>query len=891
VDPRLLLLAQARILDNITEGVSITDEHGCIRYTNPAEDRMFGYEPGEMTGKHIAIQHAYEPEENQRRVEEMLAELRKSGAWAGEWRNRRKSGEVFFTFVRASALDAGGLQHWLFVQEDITERRRAESDLRSAHEFLNSLVHSSPLPIIVFDTAGALTLWNPAAERVFGWRAEEVLGKRIPFVPAEKAAEHRSMRAQDLSGRGFTDREIRRQRKDGTPLELLVSTVPLKNAGGEVSAVMSMYVDITDRKRAEISLRETERELRLVTDEAPVYLAHCDKEARFNFVNRRYAERFHLTPGDIIGKRIPEVIGEQAYQQLRPYVEAALAGERVQFEVEAPYDELGRRLIRCSYVPEFDAAGEPVGLIAAISDVTEERRGERERRLLVEVIDNSPDFIGIAAPDQRVVFVNRAGQALLGLDDPHDVRAKRLIDFFPEDDRANIEQAVIPQLLERGSWDGEVRFRDFRTGEPIPMLWNVFTIPDAAAAGGISGIAFVARNITDRKRFEEEMRQTQKLESLGVLAGGIAHDFNNLLAGIMGSASLAVDLLDREHAARPLLEVILDASERAAHLTRQMLAYSGKGAFVMQTVDLNAFVRDALPLLQLSIPKNVQLRVEEKADFPYIQGDPGQLQQILMNLVINGAEAIGSELNGEVLVRTGAYLTRLEEAIATVAGQLPAGRYITLEVRDTGSGMDEATRRKIFDPFFSTKFTGRGLGLSAVLGIVRAHHGALTVDSTPGEGSSFLVYFPAVDAGADATAGAAAGVSGSGLVLVVDDEAIVRRTAKSMLERLGYTVLQAEHGEQALDILRERGGDVDFVLLDWMMPRMNGEQTLAKIRQLSADVRVILCSGYTETEAMRRFAGKGLAGFLQKPYRPADLARKIAEARRTAPPQAAPPSQ
>jgi PAS domain S-box-containing protein len=387
----------------------------------------------------------------------------------------------------------------------------------------------------------------------------------------------------------------------------------------------------------------------------------------------------------------------------------------------------------------------------------------------------------------------------------------------------------------------------------------------------------IARDVTQRKELERLLLQKDKLESLGLLAGGIAHDFNNILVGIMGNASLALDTLGPNNPASAMLRDVMVASETAGNLTRQLLAYAGKGRFVIEPVNLSDLVRQLGPLLQTSIPKTAQLRFELADSLPSVEADITQIQQLIMNLVINGAEAMGDK-PGDILITTG--VQDVDEAyIATALASAPIkpGRYVDLQIHDTGSGMSQETIDRIFDPFFTTKFTGRGLGLAAVLGIVRGHKGAIKVYSAPGRGTTFKILFPVTDQRVVRRADSQGPerTTGAETVLVIDDENIVRRSAKTVLERYGYEVVLAENGKEGLELYRVFAGRVKVVLLDMTMPVMGGEETFRALKTINPDVRVILSSGYNEAEAVRRFTGKGLAGFLQKPYSAATLTEKI----------------
>ena len=366
---------------------------------------------------------------------------------------------------------------------------------------------------------------------------------------------------------------------------------------------------------------------------------------------------------------------------------------------------------------------------------------------------------------------------------------------------------------------------------------------------------------------------------LGCACRRIAHDFNNLLTGILGNAGLALLRIGDSDPARELVHRVVSASERAAELTRQMLAYAGKASFEIRPISLSEHILETTHHLTATISKKVAFELQLGDGLPAVEVDPAQIQQLAMNLIINAAESCGDD-PGTVTISTQLVQVEKGQHEQWFTGEtLSPGLYVCLEVQDTGSGMDTETVARIFDPFFTTKFTGRGLGLSTVLGIVRAHRGGLHVKSSPGQGSTFKVFLPASQRVLDELPEEqVSSLSGRGLILVVDDELFVLEVARRILEGYGYDVLTAENGRQGLEIFRQRTKEIDLVLLDKTMPDLDGEETFRAMKAIQPDLLAILTSGYQETEVTTHFLSNELAGFVQKPYLPETLAFKIKQA-------------
>jgi PAS domain S-box-containing protein len=498
-------------------------------------------------------------------------------------------------------------------------------------------------------------------------------------------------------------------------------------------------------------------------------------------------------------------------------------------------------------------------------------------RRLHAILDNIPDLAWVKDREGRYVAVNSALAGHLGRPPEAIVGETDATLFDHEEARRHADQERSAIAGSRASRIEVVS----RAADGRDVALETILTPILDESGAVAGTTGVARDITERRQAEEQRRRleaqvqhAQKLESLGVLAGGIAHDFNNLLMGILGNANLARLELPAESPVKDTVRDIEAAALRAADLTKQMLAYSGKGRFVIEHLDLSKLVQEMAHLLGTVISKKATLRVDLSDSLPPVEADGTQLRQVVMNLITNASDAL-EDRSGTISLRTGLiYADQSYLATAFVNETLPEGPYVYLEVSDTGVGMDEKVRARIFDPFFTTKFTGRGLGLAAVMGIVRGHRGAIRLYSEVGRGTTFKILLPAVPGAVVIGRGPDAADDdwqGEGVVLVVDDEATVRAVGSRMLERMGLAVVTAVNGREGLAALERLEGRVSAVLLDMMMPELGGEDTFHEIRRRYPDLPVVLSSGYNEQDATSGFAGRGLAGFVQKPYQLEEL--------------------
>jgi len=507
--------------------------------------------------------------------------------------------------------------------------------------------------------------------------------------------------------------------------------------------------------------------------------------------------------------------------------------------------------------------------------------------VLRTILDALPMMFFLKDTENRILLTNQAVADTLGVR-PEEMEGTHTSRWYPDEaERYHADDLEV--MRSRRPKFGIVE--PLRVSGPEKHWIRTDKHPCFGPNGEVTGILVFIRDATqealaeaERRQYEERTRHAQRLESLGILAGGVAHDFNNLLTGIFGYCDLVQNALPPGSSAHSDLMEIREAARRAAGICNQMLAYSGRGRFTPRPLDLSEVARSVAQLLKSSISPRAAVRLELESSLPAVEAEPAQIQQVVMNLLLNASEAIDRP-HGTIAVRTGEIDCDRETLASTwVDDGLPAGRYVSIEVEDDGAGMPPDVLERIFDPFFTTKFAGRGLGLATVLGIVRGHRGAIRIRSAVGRGTTFQVFFPASALPVAPEAVAAPlpeAVRGRGLVLVVDDEPVVRKFARECLERSGFEVVTAADGASALQLVRELGASVVAALLDLTMPGQDGHELLAEIRRLRPVLPAVLSSGYDERDAVGEPGGRELF-FIRKPYEPEALVRRIDGAIRSA---------
>lgn len=642
-------------------------------------------------------------------------------------------------------------------------------------------------------------------------------------------------------------------------------------------------MDKNERILAEQALRDSEERYRTFVEASmdAIYLESIEGEILD--CNEAACEMLGYRKDELIGKSVTDLLPKNKRYLLPEIVdklmsdgESFIEGENLRKDGTTVPVESRARVIDTP-------AGKRV--VVYVRDISRWKQSEKEliesEKRFRSFMDQLPGAVFLKDSDSRYIYINQFMRKAFNADESW--IGKLTSECFP------MEEAHSLIRHDRDAFDKNYiidvqKVVDSGGKERIFQI-HKFRISKGESENDMLG--GVGLDVTDqlnaekaRVKLEAQIQHTQKLESLGVLAGGIAHDFNNILMAILGYADLA--LLDTSAGSPvvPSLHEIEKATRNAADLTKQMLAYSGKGTFQIIKLDLNEIIREMTHLLDISISKNAVIKYDLYDGLPTIEADPSQIRQIIMNLVTNASDAM-DKTSGVISITTNHMECDSEYlSAAFMNDQLPDGKYVYLEVSDTGNGMDEETLSKLFDPFFTTKSTGRGLGLSAVLGIIRGHRGTVKVYSELGKGTSFKILIPSVEGEPEQTAVSDESehdVIQKGTLLLVDDESSIRDIGQTMLEKTGYTVITSSDGREALGIFRERHEEIDCVILDLTMPHMDGEETFREMRRIQSDVCVIISSGYNRQDVTRRFTGKGLAGFIQKPYRLSELTAKLKE--------------
>ncbi len=745
------------------------------------------------------------------------------------------------------------------ISRDHTERANSEDLVKRTRQNYETFFNTIDDLLLVLDEQGSIIFTNKTVTDRLGYTAEELRGRSVlDLHPEERRNEAAASIAEMLKGTAdFCSVPLKKRNGDLIPVETKVKYGTWNNS----PVIFGVTKDIS-------RIQASEEKFSKLFYLNPSACGLSDlSNGHYAEVNDAFCSLFGYEASEVIGKSAMElgIVNEETIRMLTSKMGPNGRLMNAEAQLRTKHGDVKHVLLSAENI----IVQEKRFRFTMVHDITEEKRAQNDVASLAlrneTILHTASDGIHVLDESGNVVEANHAFAEMLGYT-RDEVMKLNVAQWDAQWSAAELITKVNELISRPAVFETQYRRKD-------GMLIDVEINSTGVMLQDRRFLYASARDITERKTSEEALRHTQKLESIGTLAGGIAHDFNNLLVAILGQSSVALNKLPKDSPAWNNITKVIKASERAADLTRQLLAYSGKGKFFIQEIDLNTIIRENAQMFELSVPKSCDIEFLLDPASPRIKGDVGQIQQVIMNLIINAGEAIGKE-SGRITIESSVKDLSAEQSEywRYTNAPLASGTYSALRVTDTGCGISRESLSKIFDPFYSTKFTGRGLGLAAVLGIIRGHNGGLMIVSEEGKGTTFEIVLPSIFHGSSPASGNVnygTTVDGTGkTILVIDDEPPVIELAETVLGDLQYTVMSALDPVEGIELYRRHWPNISMVVLDFSMPVMNGKQTFEALLSINTNVKVLLCSGYSEEQTFSEFHERKPAGFLQKPYKP-----------------------
>ena len=851
------------ILDNAPIAISTFDEHGGLLEANPSLYRIMGYSAGELIGKKFAdYTHPDDLEKNLELQRQLSSGERQ--AYELEKRYIRKDGSVIWAHVRVSVLDN---KTRVSIVEDITARKQAQEQLMRTAERLQAILDNAPVGIVITDREGRLIEYNAAHLRMCGRSPEELKGTTFAtYTHPDDIAKNLELFGLVTSGKQpSVEIEKRYLRKDGTIIWVHVTSSSMNKDFN-----IGIVEDITARKQAEQQLRATADRLKAIMEHAPVGIVTGSREYRFLETNAAFQQMTGYSGDELRQMDWKALTHPDDVAPNVKLVDKLFAGEIEVYDYEKRYLLKNSKTI---WVRIIGSLVDSQVKMSIVEDITERKRMEAQLQATMErlqaIVQNAPVGVNLLDRKGRVQEANPALCHILGYS-AEELKGRSFKEYTHPDD---LQQSPFDKW-DRQSYELEKRY--------IRKDGNVVWVRVVACPINHNFMIGIVEDITGRKQkknkrrgLEEQLRQAQKMEAVGRLAGGIAHDFNNLLMVIQSYTEMLQDSLPAHDPLRRNTQEIMKAADRAASLTRQMLAFSRKQILSPVVLDLNAVIDETAKMLKRLIGEDIEFRVSPAESLWAIEADSDQIVQVLMNLCVNARDAMPQ--GGTLTIATGN--VTVEEGSVSGQPYVAPGDYVRLSVTDTGTGISKEMQEQIFDPFFTTKEVGKGtgLGLATVYGIVKQSGGYVWVDSELGQGACFTIYLPRVKGAIapEMPAKAEAQPRGTETILVAEDEEALREAMCDYLRSLGYTVLAASSGQEALSVASEHEGHIDLLITDLVMPEMSGRELAQMLGSLRPDLKTIYMSGYTDDAVLRHGIHEPGTTFLQKPFSLGTLARKV----------------
>ncbi len=811
----------------------------------------------------------------------LMQELRKTGSLSQETLHLRKDGTTFPVEINLSYVKLDR-DYLVTIARDITERKRAEEALKESEEKFKTVAEQSPNMIFI-NSKGKVIYANKLAEEIMGFKRDEFYSPDFDFlslIAPEYIQLVNSKYKDHMEGKEVDPYEYSLITREGKRIDVVINTKLIDYDGQ--SAILGIVTDITDRKRAEETIRESEKKYRTILESIEEGYYETDIQGNFTFFNDSMRKILGYTRDELIrmnyrdflspetGKNVYKIFNK-IYQTGQParildYEFIKKDGSKISIEASAS-------LIR-------DSKDKPVGFRGIIRDVTEGKKIETElirtKNFLQNIFDSSAECITTTDLHGNMIYVSPRVKDILGYDHKKLIGKKVHSLYSNGKEDAKVIMKTITEKAELRNHEMKLARKD---GSLVDINLSASLLKNEK--GETIGTLGIYSDVTEKKRLDVQLQQARKMEAIGTLAGGIAHDFNNILTSIIGNAELMLINSDNDEYLREGIEEIKIAGERAASLTRQLLAFSRKQMIQPKILDLNALLAGIKNMLVRLIGENIEILVIPESGLWQIKIDPGQMEQVIMNLAVNARDAMPN--GGKLIIQTAnMYLDEdyFDRQRITVEEQ--PGSYVMMAVSDTGSGIDKKTQEHIFEPFYSTKEKGKGtgLGLSTVYGIVKQNKGFVWVYSEAGQGTTFKIYLPSAKEVVKTEERAQTPVKdlgGSETILVVEDNVSILNLAQRALNKYGYKVLTANSGEDALRICREYKGPIDLLLTDVVMPTMSGKETAERLQPLYPQMKVIYMSGYTDDAIVHLGVLEPGLNFLEKPFSPEVLAVKVRE--------------
>ena len=865
-----------KIFDNASLATIMIDGDGKFEYVNSGFTKLFGYGPDDVPDGRTWFKLAFpDPEYRKEAIsawKEDMKELGEAEKCPRIFTVRCKDGSEKIVYFRPVKLGTG---EDLMTCEDITERKIAEMQLIESEQKYRALFEESNDAVYMTTREGRLIDANRAFLHLFGYARNEAINMDIRSIYSDPSDRGRFQ--QHIEQLGFVkDYEMRFMTRDGSQLECLLSSTVRMGPEREIIGYQGIIRDVTSQKKAERALRKHEETLRALLNATTDIALLVNKHGEILALNREFASASGMPAEELIGKSIFELSGREGDSERRErFSEIIRTGKPVRQEDTAT----GGKIYDTSAWPVFGADGAVEGVAVFARDITERKHAEEELRASEakyrSILENIADGYNEVDLKGNLVLVNDSLCEITGY------TRERLIGL---NYRELMDEAAAKKVFE--AYNGV-----YKTGKANRGLYFEITRMDGSKRNCVVSVSLIKdanckpcgfrgtfRDVTDRQRLEEQLRQAAKMEAIGQLAGGIAHDFNNILTAIIGYSEALSQHIGQEDPYRDKALRINRAAVRAANLTRHLLAFSRKQVLDLKPLDLNELIVNFEKMLKPLIGEHIEIVMKLSPSAGKVMCDPGQVEQILLNLAVNARDAMPA--GGKLVIET--VNVFLDDDYARTRSEVKPGAYVMLAVSDTGYGMQSQTLSRIFDPFFTTKSKekGTGLGLSTTYGIVKQHRGHISVYSEPDRGTTFKIYLPLAEDPPSLEVRAPRApcqMRGNETILIVEDEELVRELTSEALQALGYTVLEAGHPAEARKISEEYQGAVDLLLTDVVLPQMDGKRLFDSLSPSFPDMRVLYVSGYTENAIVNHGVLDAGVQFLQKPFTVDSLARKVRE--------------